>query len=68
MIKNTCGLTWVSFITQDKMPRYTFIWKQIVYKQNETHNYLGEKGKEIIMIIKSLIYARIGRGALRGAL
>jgi len=29
---------------------------------------LGGKGKNIVVLIKSLIYARVGRGAWRGAL
>jgi len=31
-------------------------------------HYLGGKGKDRAAIIKSLIYARVGRGVLRAAL
>jgi len=30
--------------------------------------YLGRKGKDKVGLIKSLIYTRVGRGALRGML
>ncbi len=39
-----------------------FKWKHNIYKQNEMQHYLGEKGKDRIAQIKSLIYARVGRG------
>ena len=35
--------------------------KQIVYKQNETV-FLGGKGKDKVVLIKSFIYAIVGRG------
>ncbi len=45
---------------------HIFIWKQNVYKQNETQLYLGVTGKDSVVIIRILIYARVGRGAPRG--
>jgi len=47
---------------------HIFILKQNGHKENETQHYLGRKGKDKVGLIKSLIYTRVGRGALRGML
>jgi len=47
---------------------YIFIWKQNVYKNSGQSFVWDGKGKDRVMLIKSLITARVGRGALRGAL
>jgi len=42
--------------------------KTEVYKQIEKQHFLGGKGNDRVKLIKSLIYERVGRGTLRGAL
>jgi len=42
---------------------HILIWKQNVYKQNKMQHYLGENGKDRVVLIKSLIYLRVGKGA-----
>ncbi len=43
---------------------HIFVLKQNVYKENEMCHCLGGKGKERVALIKSLIYAKVGKGAL----
>jgi len=38
------------------------------YKQSEMQHYFGVIGKDRVALDKSLIYARVGRGACVGAL
>jgi len=51
------------------MPRYTYLCEnRVLTNKLRLDIVCGGKGKDRVALIKSLIYARVGRGALGGAL
>jgi len=51
------------------MPRDTFLHENRMFSNKVRCSIIwGGKGKDRVELIKSLIYARVERGALRGAL
>jgi hypothetical protein len=50
------------------MSRYTYLYENIMFTNKKRHIIWGGKGKDWLALIKSLIYPRVGRGALRGVL
>ncbi len=63
--KTSCqfNISEVNFISEDKIFQNTYLYENRMCKQSESNHLLGWKVRDWVMLIKSLIYPWVWRGA-----